>query len=40
MSDTSVTWLTQDEFDRLTAELEQLSVEGRNEIAKKIESIA
>ena len=38
MSDTSVTWLTQDAFDRLTAELEQLSVEGRNEIAKKIES--
>src|SRR3978361_1726148 len=38
MSDTSVTWLTQDAFDRLTAELEQLSVQGRNEIAKKIES--
>ena len=38
MSDTSVTWLTQDAFDRLTAELEQLSVEGRTEIAKKIEA--
>ena len=38
MSDTSVTWLTQDAHDRLQAELEQLSVEGRNEIAKKIEA--
>ncbi|NEM90663.1 transcription elongation factor GreA [Galbitalea soli] len=38
MSDTGVTWLTQDAFDRLTAELEQLSVEGRTEIAKKIEA--
>jgi transcription elongation factor GreA len=38
MSDTSVTWLTQDAYDRLTGELEQLSVEGRTEIAKKIES--
>jgi transcription elongation factor GreA len=38
MSDPSVTWLTQDAYDRLSAELEQLSVEGRNEIAKKIEA--
>jgi transcription elongation factor GreA len=38
MSDTSVTWLTQDAFNRLTAELEQLSVQGRGEIAKKIEA--
>jgi transcription elongation factor GreA len=38
MSDTSVTWLTQDAFDRLTAELDELSVAGRTEIAKKIES--
>jgi transcription elongation factor GreA len=38
MSDASVTWLTQDAFDRLTAELEQLSVTGRTEIAKKIEA--
>jgi transcription elongation factor GreA len=37
MSDT-VTWLTQDAFDRLTAELDNLSVAGRTEIAKKIES--
>ncbi len=38
MTDTSVSWLTQEAFDRLSAELEQLSGEGRNEIAKKIES--
>jgi len=37
MSDTSVTWLTQDAFNRLTGELEHLSVTGRTEIAKKIE---
>ena len=37
MTDTSVTWLTQDAFDRLTGELEHLSVTGRSEIAKKIE---
>jgi transcription elongation factor GreA len=37
MSDTSVTWLTQDAFDRLTGELEHLSVAGRTDIAKKIE---
>jgi len=37
MSETSVTWLTQDAFDRLTGELEQLSNAGRLEIAKKIE---
>ena len=34
----SVTWLTQEAFDRRTAELEQLAGEGRLEIAKKIES--
>lgn len=34
----SDTWLTQEAFDRRTAELEQLSGEGRLEIAKKIES--
>lgn len=33
-----VTWLTQEAFDRRTAELEQLSGEGRLEIAKKIEA--
>lgn len=38
MSDTSVTWLTKDAFDRLSAELENLSVSGRQEIAKKIEA--
>jgi len=32
------TWLTQDAFDRLSAELEQLSGEGRTEIAKRIEA--
>lgn len=37
MSDTSVTWLTRDAFDRLTKELDTLSVSGRVEIAKKIE---
>ena len=36
-SDSSVTWLTQEAFDRRTAELEQLTGEGRLEIAKKIE---
>ena len=32
------TWLTQEAFDRRTAELEQLSVGGRLDIAKKIEA--
>ncbi|BDZ44673.1 transcription elongation factor GreA [Naasia aerilata] len=32
-----VTWLTQDAFDRLSAELEQLSGPARLDIAKKIE---
>ena len=36
-NDGSVTWLTQEAFDRRSAELEQLSGEGRIEIAKKIE---
>lgn len=34
---TSVPWLTQEAFDRLKAELEYLSGEGRVAIAKKIE---
>ena len=39
MSNASVeTWLTQEAFDRRTAELEQLEGEGRTEIAKKIEA--
>ncbi len=35
---TSVTWLTQEAYDRLKAELEHLSGAGRTEIAKKIEA--
>lgn len=39
MSNASVeTWLTQEAFDRRTAELEHLEGEGRTEIAKKIEA--
>ena len=34
----TVTWLTQEAFDRRKAELDQLSGEGRLEIAKKIET--
>jgi transcription elongation factor GreA len=34
----TTTWLTQEAFDRRTAELEHLAGEGRIEIAKKIES--
>ena len=34
----TVTWLTQEAFDRRTAELEQLSGEGRVQIANKIEA--
>ena len=37
-NDSSVTWLTQEAFDRRKAELEQLEGEGRIEIAKKIEA--
>jgi transcription elongation factor GreA len=33
----SVTWLTQEAYDRLKAELDHLSGEGRTEIARKIE---
>ena len=32
------TWLTQEAYDRRSAELQELSVNGRNEIAKRIES--
>jgi transcription elongation factor GreA len=35
--ESAVTWLTQEAFDRLSAELEELSGPGRSEIAKKIE---
>jgi len=34
---TSVTWLTQEAYDRLRAELDHLSGAGRTELAKKIE---
>jgi transcription elongation factor GreA len=37
-NDNSVTWLTQEAFDRRKAELEHLEGEGRTEIAKKIET--
>ena len=37
-SDAPVTFLTQGAYDRLVAELEQLSTTGREEIAKRIES--
>ena len=36
--DDSVTWLTQETYDRLKAELDHLSGPGRTEIAKKIEA--
>ena len=36
--DDSLTWLTQETYDRLKAELDQLSGPGRTEIAKKIEA--
>lgn len=37
-TESNVTWLTQEAFDRLTAELDALAGEGRTEIAKKIEA--
>src|ERR1700736_2780346 len=36
--DETVTWLTQEAFDRLKAELDHLSGQGRVDIAKKIEA--
>ena len=36
--DDTVTWLTQEAYDRLKSELDQLSGNGRIEIAKKIEA--
>ncbi len=38
MSDAQVTFLTQDAYDRLKAELDTLSTDGREEIAKRIEA--
>jgi transcription elongation factor GreA len=35
--ETAITWLTQEAYDRLSAELEQLSGPGRAEIVKRIE---
>ena len=37
MSDGTVTWLTQEAYDRLANELEELSGPARTEIAKRIE---
>ncbi len=34
----NVSWLTQEAYDRLTSELDQLAGEGRLELARKIES--
>jgi transcription elongation factor GreA len=36
VTDTSVTWLTQEAYDRLQTELTHLSGEGRTEIAERI----
>jgi transcription elongation factor GreA len=38
MHEVTVTWLTQEAYDRLKSELEHLSGPGRTEIAKKIEA--
>ncbi|MGO3662159.1 MAG: transcription elongation factor GreA, partial [Microbacterium gubbeenense] len=38
MSDENVPFLTQEAYDRLAAEHEQLSTVGREEIAKRIEA--
>ena len=38
MAETNVTWLTQEAYDRLSAELEHLRGPARQEIAKKIEA--
>ncbi|HWS57556.1 MAG TPA: transcription elongation factor GreA [Actinotalea sp.] len=35
---TAVTWLTQEAYDRLSAELTQLTTVGRHEIAEKIDA--
>lgn len=35
---TTTTWLTKDAFDRLNAELEQLTTTGRSEIVEKIDA--
>ena len=38
MTDASVSWLTQDAYDRLAGELNTLSTTGREEIVKRIEA--
>ena len=38
MADTTQTWLTQEAFDRLQAELDELSGPGRKDIAARIEA--
>ncbi|MBS3182019.1 MULTISPECIES: transcription elongation factor GreA [Leucobacter] len=38
MAEPTQTWLTQEAYDRLKGELEQLSVAGRKEIAARIEA--
>ena len=38
MTSTHDTWLTQDAFDKVKAELDQLTTTGRSEIAKRIEA--
>ncbi len=38
MTTETVTWLTQDAYDRLKAEFDQLSGPGRQELARKIEA--
>ena len=38
MTQTSTTWLTEDAYNRLKAELEYLSTKGRAEIAEKIDA--
>ncbi|MFD5600993.1 transcription elongation factor GreA [Leucobacter sp. NPDC058333] len=38
MAEPTQTWLTQEAYDRLNGELEQLSVAGRKEIAARIEA--
>ncbi|PRI10237.1 transcription elongation factor GreA [Leucobacter massiliensis] len=38
MAETTQTWLTREAYDRLSAELEQLSGAGRKEIAARIEA--
>lgn len=38
MAEPTQTWLTQDAFDRLTGELEQLTGPGRKDIAARIEA--